>query len=589
MILSAIAIASSMHACPLAFQDDVRFADMAPQSSMLVIAADDLAGMISKFEKSPLHGICEVDAVKEMMADTFGNAAEAMAGMDGDFDPSRLMSAKSLGFSIYVDLDEETGQSRAFVLGYGDWGDESDNTQAAIDMMFDQGRKAGMLELDEREVRGREVKVVTTIEVEGDDADDFDNFDQMMMFGDPSTMLPNMDTMYVVRDGSRFMFANDLIAIDDALAVLDGDGGESVRDARDWQEITGMLGDPDVYLVMRFAPLGELMAPMMMGPLGMAEPMMDEFFGGMEGIGATFDVAGDASALGMIESRVAVYAPGDRAGFMSLMNNTSPMNMVPPKMIPADVTSFSRMNMEFKDIIPMVRDMTAAMPMGGEEIENNLDMFEPSIKPALDTLGPEIYIFSSFRKPMAADSASTVAIVPAAEPDRVHPLLATVGPSMGLEPRDFKGETIWSDDLGGGSLAVAGNWMIVGDARGVEQTIRAMSGDAESIRDNRIFENSVARMPGGDVVGWGWSDTVEQYTAQRESFKQMMEMMGGFDEFAPEVQAGGQGSELLIEFFNELSPDDISAFVGPGLWTVTAPENGWLYKVWMLPPTKQAG
>ena len=69
-----------MHACPLAFQDDVRFADMAPQSSMLVIAADDLAGMISKFEKSPLHGICEVDAVKEMMADTFGNAAEAMAG-----------------------------------------------------------------------------------------------------------------------------------------------------------------------------------------------------------------------------------------------------------------------------------------------------------------------------------------------------------------------------------------------------------------------------------------------------------------------------------------------------------------------------
>ena len=132
--------------------------------------------------------------------------------------------------------------------------------------------------------------------------------------------------------------------------------------------------------------------------------------------------------------------------------------------------------------------------------------------------------------------------------------------------------------------------MFAGDARGVEQAIRAMDGDAESLGDNKVFENSVRQMPDEKVVAWGWSDTVEQYAAQRESFKQMMGMMGGFDEFAPEVDPGNEEMvNRLTEFFDELSPDEMGRFVGPGLWTVTAPDSGWIYKVWMLPPFKQAG
>ena len=425
--------------------------------------------------------------------------------------------------------------------------------------------------------------------MEEEDPDDFDDFNDMMMFGDPTTMLPNTDTMYIVRDNTRFLMANDLLAIDDALATFDGDGGDSLRDTEDWQEISAMLGGPDVYMVMRFEPLADLMAPMMMGPLGMAQPMMEEFFGGMRGIGGSFNVSDDPGADGMIESRVAVYAPGEKAGALSLLRDETPIDMNLPKMIPADAISFSRINVEFKDIIPMVRDMTAAMPMGGEEIENGLDMYEPSVKPALDTLGPAVYVYSTLRRPVVADSSSMVALVPAGDPDRVHPLLATVGPSMGLQPRDFKGETIWSDDIGGGSLAVAGNWMFAGDARGVEQAIRSMDGNPDSLSDNSVFENSLRRMPNRNVVAWGWSDTVEQYAAQRESFKQMMGMMGGFDEFAPEDAGNDEAFDLVTEFFDELSPEDMASFVGPGLWTVTAPESGWLYTVWMLPPFKQAG
>ena len=237
----------------------------------------------------------------------------------------------------------------------------------------------------------------------------------------------------------------------------------------------------------------------------------------------------------------------------------------------------------------MVRDITAAMPMGGQEIENGLDMYEPTVKPALDTLGPDVYVFATVRKPIEIDSASNVFMIEAQDPDLVHPLLATMGPSMGMEPRDFKGETIWSDAMGSMSLAVAGKWMLMGESRGVEQAIRAMGGGGESIADNPVFASSVRRMGDEKVVGWGWSDTVEQYALQRQMLKNMNELLGGFDEFGPDDQIDTEQFNQIMEILQEVTPEDLARCVGPIVWSLTSPDDGWVQRVWMLPPTKQAG
>ena len=353
--------------------------------------------------------------------------------------------------------------------------------------------------------------------------------------------------------------------------------------------MSAMLGDGDAYGMVRFEPLGELMAPMMMGPLGMAEPMIEEVFGGIRGLGLSFSVASGGDASGMAEIHCAVYSTGEKAGLLSLLDESTPIENAPPKMVPIDAISFSRLNIAFKDMIPMVRDIAASMPMGGQEIENGLDMYEPTIKPALDTLGPQVYFYGTVRKPIEMDSASSVMMVEAKDSDRVHPLLAMMGPSMGMEPRDFKGETIWSDDMGMMSLAVAGKWMLMGESRGVEQAIRAMGGGAETIGDNPIFASSIRRFDEDEVVGWGWTDIVEQYAVQRETLMNIDEMMGGFDEFGMGDMDEGMGDTSISKMFEELTPEDLARCVGPMIWSVTSSKDGLVQRILFLHPTKQAG
>jgi hypothetical protein len=573
--------------------DRIPFADIAPANSMMVIAVDDMDGMIRQFKATPLSGLCEIDSFQKMMTEQYGNM---MDGLDDSMEEMGIedpgsMRPDAMGFSVYVDLDEETGQARSFVLGYGDFGKNSKDVQVLMKNALDGQRKQGRTEIDTTEIRGREIMVITQIaQPEDDDMDDdFGGMGDMMMFGDPSTLLPDMTTLYYVWDDSRMLMANDVLAIDEALGVFDGDKGSPVSDEDDYQAIVEMLGDTDAMVVMRFSPLGELMAPMMMGPAGMVEPVIDEFFGPMEGIGFSVNLADDASAPGMVEARGAVYAPGDKSGVLSLMDTSTMVDVDPPKLIPSDAISFSRMNIDFKKIIPMVREMSAAIPMGGEEIDNALDMYEPSIKPALDTLGPEMYSYGTVRRPIAVDSASSVMMIKANESDRVHPLLATVGPSMGMEPRDFKGETIWSDDMQSMSMAVAGPWMMVGSSRAVEQSIRSMDGKGESLAENAVFRNSVSPLANSEAVGWGWLDTIENYAVQRESLEGMMDAMGGFNEFALDDNGQDLFQDFLSDSIFEITPEEMAECMGPMIWSLTTSDSGWTQKMWLLPPVSKAG
>ena len=592
MLLTSVAVTMASIAfsgdAPVDGSNKISFLDIAPKNSMLLVSMHDMRGMVKRFESTPLSNLCEIDAVKELISGTVGSALTEMRDRleDEGQDADAIIQPTALGFSVYVDLDEETGQSRSYIFGYGDWGDNADKAQQTFEFIFEKGREEGAIEIDTRDVRGRDVKVIESIGEEEDFGDAFGGMDQMMMLGDPSILFPDTDTMYMVREDSKFILANDLLAIDDALAVFDGDDIESAGDVEDVQRINGMLGDGDAVFMMRFEPLGELMAPMMMGPLGMADMMIDELFGGIRGFGMSMAMGGD---VGMLTLSGAVYSPDGKEGLLALVDESTPIDNSPPKMVPIDAISYSRINVNFKDMIPLVRNLASAMPMGGQEIDNALDMYEPTVKPALDTLGPEIYMYGTVRKPIEMDSSSTVMMVEAEDPDRVHPMMALMGPSMGMEPRDFKGETIWSDPMGAMSMAVAGKWMFMGESRGVEQAIRAMEGGADSITDNPIFTSSTRRLDSDKAVGWGWADMVEQYAVQRQMLKNMNEMMGGFDEFAPDGQAGGDQFEETMSLLQEVTPEDLSRCMGPMIWTLTSPKDGLIQRMWLLPPTKQAG
>ena len=574
---------------PAVADDPLRITDLAPESTFLVIGADDMDATCRHFEQTPLAGLWRTEAVQDLVGESFTDGIDMMMeSLRDEGIESEPELPRSMGVAIYGDLDEETGMSRAFIVGFAEFKDMGDDGDRMMEMLVKEGVDEGMVRVDRREVRGREVMVIETVEVEEEDMDDEfgGDFDAMMMLGDPSEMAPDLSVTYVVRDGGRVIFANDMLAIDDALAAVDGDGRDGMSKTEDWRKIEAQLGETDAYLALLTDPLQELLAPMFMGPLGLVRPMIQEAFGDVRGYGFGATVPADSAAASMVLT-ASILAPDGKEGLLSLFSEESATGQAPPAAVAAGATAYGRMNVDFKKVVPFFNDLAAAIPMGGEEIEMYLDQFGPIMEGALATMGPAVHTISTVRRPIEIDSAATTVVIPTSDPEKVMPLLSMFGPSMGMEPRDFLGETLWSDPINGVAVAVAGNWVVAGSPRGVEQVMRGLGDrDDDTLAGSPAFRSAVGKLPKGDSVGWGWVDTVSQYAVQRETFEEMMDGLGGgaFDEFGPADGLDLSEAGILVDLMDELSPKELGKYVGPTVWNFTSDEDGLVYRQWFLAP-----
>ena len=187
-------------------------------------------------------------------------------------------------------------------------------------------------------------------------------------------------------------------------------------------------------------------------------------------------------------------------------------------------------------------------------------------------------------------TGGTTLVIPTSDAQKMQPLLAMMGPGMGLQPRDFLGETMWTGE--GMGACVAGNWFVLGNDKGTEQVIRGLNAGAADhpISKLRLFTDSVNRMPGGDAVGWGYVDVVEQFASSRGMAEQMMGMLDAQGEFGPENASGADEiTEAVIDLMEDLSPDELARFVGPTVWKFSGDDLGWVYRQWFLPPVNVGG
>ena len=570
--------------------DRLSITDLAPEGTFWVFGADDIDATCKHFNATPLAELWKTETFQDLIADPMNEMMETMMesldDAEGEVEPSL---PRAMGFASYVDLDEETGMSRAFILGFAEWEDGGKEIERVMEVMLEDQVDEGGIRMDSREVRGREVMVIETIEEEMVEEDDFGGeFDAMMMLGDPSEMAPDLSTMFVVRDEGRMVFANDLLAIDDALATIDGKGRDGMASTEDWKNLARQLGECDAYLGLLTDPLQDLLAPMFMGPLGLVKPMIDETFGDVRGYGFAASVPADATDASLVVT-ASILCPGEKKGLMSLFTEESATGQAPPAVVGADAIGYGRINIDFKGMVPLFKNLAAALPMGGEEMEMYLDQFGPMMEGAMATMGPVVHTVSTVSRPIEIGSASSTLIIPTSDPEKVQPLLSMFGPSMGLEPRDFAGETLWSSDVEGMAAAVAGNWVVLGSPRGVEQVMRGLGDkDAEGIEDMKSFRNAISKLPDGDSVGWGWADTVSQYAVQRETMEQTMDMIGGgaFDEFAPETGFGPDDMDVAFDLLEKLTPEELARYVGPSVWNFSLDDLGWTYRQWFLAPMK---
>lgn len=585
LMFSTVLVTSSFAATAIA-ADTYTIADIAPTGTFFIMGADATETLCDRFNGNPLGGLWKTEAVQKTLGKAFKNSRENMmnafaaSGMDMD----TMSLPANLGVAFYSDLDEETGQSKSFMLGYGDWEAKAEEADKMMASLLDACKKSDDIDVGSKEIRGREVMVLKRVAGadERDPADEFGEMDDMMMMlGDPSEMAPDLSTMYVVQDGPRFIMANDLLAIDDALAIFDGDDAKVVASTDDWTNTLKQLDGAEAYAVLLTDPLQDLLAPIFMGPAGMVKPMIGELFGDIRGYGFGLAMPEDPSTASMVLT-ASILAPDDKSGIMGLLLEQDQVGQAPPKIVGDEAIGYGRMNFDFKGLMPLVSKMSAAMPMGGEEIDGMVDQFGPMVTPAMESLGPAIHVLTT--------AGGTTVIIPTNDSQKVQPLLAMLGPGMGLQPRDFLGETMWTGE--GMGACVAGNWLVIGNDKGAEQVIRGLNAGAidHPISELRIFTDSVDRMPVGDSVGWGYVNVVEQYAASREMAEQMMGMLNAQGEFGPEDATGAdEMAEAVVDLMKELSPEELSRFTGPTVWKFSTDDLGWVYRQWFLPPVNVGG
>ncbi|MDA1025353.1 MAG: hypothetical protein O3A19_02885 [Planctomycetota bacterium] len=585
LLLSTALVTSGFSASAIA-AETITIADIAPVGTFFIMGADATETMCDRFNGNPLGGLWKTEAVQKTLGKAFENARDNMmkelaaSGMDLE----TMSWPANLGVAFYSDLDEETGQSKVFMLGYGDWEANAKDADRMMASLLDAWKKDDGIDVDSKEIRGREVMVLTQVGEpdQGDPADEFGQMDDMMMMlGDPSEMAPDFSTMYMVQDGPRFIMANDLLAVDDALAIFDGDDAKVIASTDDWTKTLKQLDGAEAYAVLLTDPLQDLLAPIFMGPAGMVKPMIGELFGDIRGYGFGLSMPEDPSTASMVLT-ASILAPDDKSGIMGLLLEQDKVGQAPPKVIDAHAIGYGRMNFNFRGLMPLVSKMSAAMPMGGDEVDGMVDQFGPMVTPALESLGPAIHVLTT--------ASGTTVIIPTNDSQKVQPLLAMLGPGMNLQPRDFLGETMWTGE--GMGACVAGNWLVIGNDKGTEQVIRGLNAGAvdHPITDLQIFTDSVNRMPGGDAVGWGYVNVVEQFASSREMAEQMIGMLNAQGEFGPEDANGADKmTEAVVDLMTELKPEELARFVGPTVWKFSSDDLGWVYRQWFLPPVNVGG
>ena len=121
-MFSTVLVTSSFAATAIA-ADTYTIADIAPTGTFFIMGADATETLCDRFNGNPLGGLWKTEAVQKTLGKAFKNSRENMmnafaaSGMDMD----TMSLPANLGVAFYSDLDEETGQSKSFMLGYGDW------------------------------------------------------------------------------------------------------------------------------------------------------------------------------------------------------------------------------------------------------------------------------------------------------------------------------------------------------------------------------------------------------------------------------------------------------------------------------------
>jgi hypothetical protein len=581
---------------------------LAPADSVVVVSIKDFQSSMERLERTGLWALWQSDQMKALRADALEKGKEHLdeilqeLGVDEE---SLVAPHGPLGFAVFPGTADRFNASEPGFLVMADYGPQAFKMSRLIDAVIAKADEEGDVEYRLNEVLGRTVYSfdLSDLELDGVFELEDDRMNQMpqMPVPDPTDVLDVIEKLHYVRDGNRFMLCSDLGALTEALEVLDGEDRAGLENREDFQAVLRQLGEVDGYGVLLTRDIARMLGggdPMAM----MIQGMIQAFLGDIRALGAGVRLDGPAS---MVEETFAVYMPNGKAGLTALMDTGSPRRDPPPFVGP-DAIAYSRMNFEFNGIINLLREMGRANPMLQVQIDSLLLDHGETIDQVTSALGPEVHSVLELSRPIDLSSLKTLYAIRSSRPEQLDTLLAQHAPKMGLEPRDFLGNRVYSISFNplmmagpmmpgaggdGYSIGFGGGHVMIGTTSLVEDALRASGkADLPTLADDPDYRRALAAIPAENTVAWGVMDLVE-YLDFFKDFdlmlrQQMIEQMKQWNpEYADEMQAELEDQEAAP--WRKFDTTELKRYLGPVVWEFRATDDGFVGTSHLLAPAAE--
>ena len=586
---SAVALVVSL-VSPQAFAADgpMPIRAIAPDTTYVIVSADQLLQTVERWQKTPIQAFLKTAPMAKVLG-TDGGAQDAMEDRLKELGiPEGSVDWPSVGgMTLFTVHDEELDVEQSHALVYGDWGAKADGMAKLFDAVIAESVKKDGVTVEKEDIAGREVQVLN---MQKSGAKRNGRGGAMGVEMDLS-FAKNAEKVYYCRDGSRFLASTDAGGLEDALLALDGKRKAKLPEQSDFRGAMDQLGETDISVVILTGPLQKSIAGEGAGMLAMVQPVLQPLVGDVQAwtIGIGID-----TPRGQIEVTSGIYVPGEKVGLWALLGPSAPIE-APPPMIGPDAVAFGRVNVQLKNLMNLINSVVANLPEEqAQEIDGFLVNFGPVMSKGFEAMGPSIWTYETIRQPVTPESRVTGTIVTCTNPKAVVPMITQFGGTMGLEPRDFDGNTIFSADFLPMSIGVANGFMATGDSKLVEQAMRSMGQkDLPSVADNQAYKAAALAVGGEAVVSWGYIDLPARWGFERELLEQYGEddskldnAVGRADDSSVAKRLGFKVPGNANDVLKTMDAAMVAKYVGSFVWSMKSDSKGFVTRAAVMQPAK---
>ena len=586
---SAVALVVSL-VSPQAFAADgpMPIRAIAPDTTYVIVSGDQLLQTVERWHNTPIQAFLKTAPMAKVLG-TDGGAQNAMEDRLKELGiPEGSVDWPNVGgMTLFTVHDEELDVEQSHALVYGDWGAKADGMAKLFDAVIAESVKKDGVTVEKEDIAGREVQVLN---LQKADAKRNGRGGAMGVEMDLS-FAKNAEKVYYCRDGSRFLASTDAGGMEDALLALDGKRKAKLPEQSDFRGAIDQLGDTDISVVILTGPLQKSIAGEGAGMLALMQPVLQPLVGDVQAwtIGIGID-----TPRGQIEVTSGIYVPGEKVGVWSLLGPSAPIE-APPPMIGPDAVAFGRVNVQLKNLMNLINSVVANLPEEqAQEIDGFLVNFGPVMSKGFEALGPGIWTYETIRQPVTPESRVTGTIVTCTNPKAVVPMITQFGGTMGLEPRDFDGNTIFSADFLPMSIGVANGFMATGDSKLVEQAMRSMGQkDLPSVADNQAYKAAALAVGGEAVISWGYIDLPARWGFERELLEQFGEddskldnAVGKADDSSVAKRLGFKVPGNSNDVLKTMDAAMVAKYFGSFVWSMKSDSKGFVTRAAVMQPAK---